>query len=132
MRHGPVPIRNRNPWADILKRLLELIKIDSMPRQETFPPVLAMVLMNQSHVVITAPILGPLVEVIELSESPAQPVDLRLGHTVEVCALLELAILVSVFVRRALQDLEAADRRFNIPLVDLLERGCCQGSFSVE
>jgi len=60
--------------------------------------------------VVAAPVLRPLVEPVELAERPTQRLDLCRGHTVEVDALLELAVLVAVLVGRAGVDVEGARR----------------------
>src|SRR5215510_12602663 len=117
LRHREVPVRYRDARTNILKRLLHLVEIDAMPRQETLPTMLAMVLMNQRHVVITAAIFWPLVEAVEFAESPAELLDFRFGHEVHIHALLELVILVGVLVRRAFIHFKAP--RFRLDIVRL-------------
>src|ERR1039457_597863 len=60
--------------------------------------VLAMILVNEREVVEVARIERPLVEAVQLAEGPAELLELRRGHAVEIDALLDLAVLVLVLV----------------------------------
>ncbi len=118
LRHGPVPVRHDRARRHVLQHLLELIEVDAVPRQEALPPVLAVVLVDQRHVVVAAAVLRPLVQPVELAEGGAEFLDLRFRQTIEVHALLEGAVLGTDLVRRAVVDLELARGLLDIPGLD--------------
>ena len=91
LRHRPVPVGQGQIGFEILQILLELVEIGAMPGQEALPAVLAMVLVDQRLVVVAAPVLGPGVQIVEMPEGPAQPLDLRLAQAIEVGPLARLA-----------------------------------------
>jgi hypothetical protein len=70
--------------------------------------MLAMVLMDQRLVVVVAPVLDLVVEVIDGAERLAQTIDLRLAHAIEILALARLALAVGVALRAGC-DLELRD-----------------------
>ena len=86
--------------------------------------MLAMVLMNQSHVVVAAPVFGPLVEAIQFAKRPAQFLEFRFRHAVEIHALFELTVFVGVFVGRACVDFKVARFRLDIRRLDFSECSC--------
>lgn len=70
-RHREIPIGHGHIGADRLQGLLELIQIDAVPRQEAFPTVLAMVLVDQREVIVIARVFRPFVQLVEAAEGKA-------------------------------------------------------------
>ena len=115
LRHREVPVRQHQPGLEVLQVLLELVEIGAVPGQEALPAVLAMVLVDQRLVVVAAPVLRPVVEIVELAEAAAQALELRLAHAVDVHAPPGLAGIrgrrIAVGSHRKFGDLADLHRR---------------------
>src|SRR4030095_5256219 len=122
-RHGPIPIRHSHTGTNILKCLLKFVEINAVPGKKAFPPVLTMVLMNQCQVVITATILGPLIEMIEFAERPTKLLDLGLAHAIEIHSLFDLTFFETVFVWGSAKDCKSTSQFCDVFRTDLLNRG---------
>src|ERR1043166_660532 len=103
-----------------------------MPWQKALPSVLAVVLVNQRHVVVAAPIFRPLVKAVEFTKSPTQFLDLRFRHAIEILTLFQFAVLVSVFVGRTFIDFEGSRRGLDVAGIDLFDRDRRLSSGNVE
>ena len=77
--------------VEILQVLLELVEIGAMPRQETLPAVLAVVLVDQRLVVDSCAGLRPVVEIVDPAERRRSRSSCARLHAVEIAALPRLA-----------------------------------------
>ncbi len=109
LRHRPVPVRDRDVLLEVLQVLLELVEVGAVPGEEALPAVLAVVLVDQRLVVVVAPVLLALVEIVDLAERVAQPVDLGLAQAIEILALARLALAVGVTPRARVADVKLGE-----------------------